>query len=235
MKTTFQTVHTTRHAHREILSIFAISLMVVSVLAFTASKVSAESFTPLTGQMGFGSQGVNVTNLQTFIAANPSIYPEGLVTGYFGGLTVKAVKNFQAFYGFQQVGRVGPVTLAKMNDLIATGGWTTSDMNGPAFYNVTRTVGSAQTTFTFNTNENTTARVVYYTNRLAFNEGDMSSNGFGALGGYAATSINGMGTSHSVTLPNLNANTTYYYTIIATDQSGNISIVGPNNSFITNQ
>ena len=233
---TFQTIRITTHSHREILSIFAASLILVTALSFIITdKASAESFAPLTGQMDLGARGTNVSNLQTFLAANPSIYPQGLVTGYFGGLTFSAVKTFQGQYGFDQVGRAGPLTIAKMNSLIASGGWTLTDMSGPLFYNISRSIGSNQTSFTFTTNENVNAYVVYSTNKLMFNEGDINSRGFGAIGGFTVNSPNGLSMNHSITVSNLVTNTTYYYTIVATDAAGNISVVGPNNMFRTNQ
>ena len=61
----------------------------------TLGIASAQSFTPITRQLNPGDRGANVTNLQTFFAANPSVYPEGLVTGYFGRLTKSAVINYQ--------------------------------------------------------------------------------------------------------------------------------------------
>ncbi|MEZ0208897.1 MAG: hypothetical protein ACAH17_01825, partial [Candidatus Paceibacterota bacterium] len=64
-------------------------------------------------------------------------------------------------------------------------------------------------------------------------EGDISSNGFGALTGNTVSSTAGLNTSHSITIPSLQSNTTYYYTVIATDAAGNVSLVGPNNSFRT--
>ena len=39
--------------------------------------------------------GGDVTRLQRFLAGDPSIYPEGRITGYYGSLTVAAVKRFQ--------------------------------------------------------------------------------------------------------------------------------------------
>jgi len=58
-----------------------------------------------------------VTTLQTVLKSDPMVYPEGLVTGYFGSLTEAAVKKFQAKYGIDQTGTVGPVTRAKLNSL----------------------------------------------------------------------------------------------------------------------
>lgn len=235
MKKMFYTLRTSTYAHRDLIATVAVSLIIVSGISLIAAqKASAESFAPIYGQMDLGAKGTNVTNLQTFTASNPAIYPEGLVTGYYGGLTFNAVKRFQAQYGLDQVGRTGPRTLAKMNDLIARGGWSMSDMSGPEFSNVSQTQGTNIATFSFNTNENTMARVVYSTSPQMFNEGNINSNGFGALGGFTSNSVNGMSTSHTVTLSNLSSNTIYYYTVIATDAQGNVSVVGPNNAFRTN-
>jgi peptidoglycan hydrolase-like protein with peptidoglycan-binding domain len=202
-------------------------------LAISAGLVSqAFAYTQLTAQLDPGDRGVNVTNLQTYLADLPSFYPSGLVTGYFGGLTKAGVMRFQATYGFDQVGRVGPVTLAKINELMG-GNTVSGDISGPAFYNVSMSKSNNSATLTFNTNEGTTARVVYRTNALAFNEGDIDSVGFGAVGSFDTVSSNGMSSAHSLTMSNLYSNTDYYYTIIATDAKGNVSVVGPNNKFRT--
>lgn len=42
-----------------------------------------------------GASGSDVTRLQQFLARDPSVYPEGQVTGFFGALTETAVKKFQ--------------------------------------------------------------------------------------------------------------------------------------------
>ncbi len=62
-----------------------------------------------------GMSGDDVKLLQETLAADPTVYPEGLVTGYFGQLTAKAVKNFQKKHGISQTGTVGPQTMAKLN------------------------------------------------------------------------------------------------------------------------
>jgi peptidoglycan hydrolase-like protein with peptidoglycan-binding domain len=210
------------------------SATVISAIVSLGFVSQVFAYTPITSQLDPGVMGRDVTSLQTFFADNSAIYPEGLITGYFGGLTGNAVKRFQAQYGFDQVGRVGPVTREKINSLIAAGGWTGSDMSGPAFSNVSRNDNGTSATFTFNTNENTIARVVFNTSPLMFNEGDINSNGFGAIGGYSANSYSNMTNAHSVTITNLQRGTVYYYTIIATDAAGNVSVVGPNDAFRTN-
>jgi len=46
------------------------------------------------------------------------IYPEGLVTGYFGSLTKSAVIRFQEKYNIPNTGFVGPLTRQKINQLL---------------------------------------------------------------------------------------------------------------------
>jgi N-acetylmuramoyl-L-alanine amidase len=106
------------------------SLVVASLtsLGFTQMAL-AVYYEPIGTQLDEGERNQDVTRLQTFIRDNPSLYPEGLVTGYYGSLTKKAVIRFQSEYGFEQVGRVGPATREKMNSLISSGGWNGSGSN----------------------------------------------------------------------------------------------------------
>ncbi|OGZ47233.1 MAG: hypothetical protein A3J54_01345 [Candidatus Ryanbacteria bacterium RIFCSPHIGHO2_02_FULL_45_13b] len=75
----------------------------------------------LTRELSLGSEGDDVIQLQAFLASDLGLYPEGKVTGYYGSLTVAAVKRFQAKYGISQLGRVGPQTLAKLNEVMGSG------------------------------------------------------------------------------------------------------------------
>lgn len=77
--------------------------------------------TPFTKDLFYGLTDAQVTTLQQFLAKTPAIYPEGLVTGYFGSKTQAAVIRFQAKYGIATVGRVGPITRAKLNQLYSVG------------------------------------------------------------------------------------------------------------------
>ncbi len=71
-----------------------------------------------------------VKKLQEFLASDPSIYPEGLATGYYGTLTEKAVRRFQVKHGIVSSGTpestgyglVGPSTRAKLNEIFGGGG-----------------------------------------------------------------------------------------------------------------
>ncbi|MEK9154862.1 MAG: peptidoglycan-binding protein [Patescibacteria group bacterium] len=65
-----------------------------------------------------GDAGENVRTLQALLAADQSIYPEGLITGFYGPLTTKAIKKFQEKHGLESVGFVGPKTRIKLNELL---------------------------------------------------------------------------------------------------------------------
>jgi peptidoglycan hydrolase-like protein with peptidoglycan-binding domain len=92
----------------------------------TAGQNVSSTLTLIRGLRG-GMTGDDVIALQTALASDPSIYPEGIVSGYFGNLTSKAVKNFQKKHGFEQVGFVGPKTLKKLNELFENLGLSEED------------------------------------------------------------------------------------------------------------
>lgn len=61
-----------------------------------------------------------VSKLQQFLSKDSAVYPEGLVTGYFGSLTEAAVKRWQTKNGIQPVGSAGPVTREAIKRTTAT-------------------------------------------------------------------------------------------------------------------
>ncbi len=217
-------------------------VLVLPALLTLGLSSQAFAYVQLTAQLNPGVTNSNVTNLQEFLAATPDFYPQGLVTGYYGALTTAAVQRFQAFYGIVSsgspastgYGRVGPTTLAKINSMIA-GGSTSLDVSGPAIGmqylpQLTRTTAL----FNWSTNEVATGRIYYSTSPLGMNEGDINSNGFAVTTGQVGSfdSVARMAQSSSIT--GLMPNTTYYYTIVSTDLNGNVSVIGPNNTFRTN-
>lgn len=201
-------------------------------LAAVVTNVNALSYTKITSQAGLGSSGSNVSAIQSFLASNPNIYPQGLVTGYFGSFTADAVSNFQLQYGLPVVGRVGPMTMAKMNALIDSGYGL--DVASPFISNlaVSPTSGSAQISWI--TNESATAKIYYGTFPLMVSEGDITGSGLAVLNGNLGANDNFLSVSKNFVLSNLSPNTLYYYTIVATDASGNVSMT-PINSFRTTQ
>lgn len=68
-----------------------------------------------------GSRGEEVAQLQKILSLNKEIYPEGLITGYFGPLTQKAVLKFQEAYSIEETagpGIVGPTTTEKISEFL---------------------------------------------------------------------------------------------------------------------
>ena len=162
----------------------------IALLISLAVSTPVYAYTTISSQLDLGESNRDVTNLQTFFADNSSIYPEGLVTGYFGSLTRASVLRFQAAYGLDQAGRVGPMTRDRINVLINNGGWTTSDMAGPSIYAVAKSMGSNSATLNWNTDELASAKVFYGTSPVMMNEGDINSAGFGSISGFVANNDN---------------------------------------------
>ena len=218
------------------LSIGFVTVIALLAIFFSVHTVEAESYPAISSQVNIGERSANVSNLQTFLAANPSIYPEGLVTGYYGPLTVAAVTRFQNLFGIDPVGRVGPLTLTKINAIIAGGGWssTSADVSGPWIYSVGNSLSQNAATFTWYTNELASGKIFYYTSPITMNEGDINSIGFGAKNGWVAVNDGLARNSQQVTVTGLQPNTTYYYVIVSTDLSGNVSVWNPNATFRTN-
>ena len=69
----------------------------IAPMMLAASAIVAPAFavTYISNEIGVGSTGADVSTLQTFLATNSTIYPQGLVTGTFGPLTEAAVVNWQ--------------------------------------------------------------------------------------------------------------------------------------------
>jgi uncharacterized protein YkwD len=65
----------------------------------------------------YGMETEEVRSLQEFLRKFPEYYPDGLVTGYFGALTERAVKRFQTAHNIDPIGIVGPQTRLKLNEI----------------------------------------------------------------------------------------------------------------------
>src|SRR6185436_4914803 len=96
----------------------------------TGTTLGASGTCPNIGKiLKRGSSGTDVTRLQQFLALDPSVYPEGTVSGYFGALTEKAVQRWQSKYNVVSSGspsttgwgQVGPRTAAAIALLCSTG------------------------------------------------------------------------------------------------------------------
>ncbi len=199
----------------------------VSMLGFTSFLLGAllffpfiSSAAPLYRQLQLGMSGSDVSDLQAFLAKDSSVYPQGLVTGYFGTLTQSAVSKFQSKNGLAVVGRVGPLTMSLINSQMSSGGGSASII-GPVSVNAT----STGTTIMWNTSQNTSATLYYGTTPLPMTEA--SPGGVAIVGGSSLLVNSDFTSFHTANLTGLQPNMTYYYVIDVRDSSGNQHLTWP--------
>lgn len=119
----------------------------------TASQSSGVAGCPQVGfSLKLGSTGDDVTRLQRFLARDPSIYPEGTVSGYYGSLTEAAVRRWQAQNNIVSSGSpestgygvFGPRTAAAMSLMcVASGGGGVPGAPAGGFIQVSPATGQA--------------------------------------------------------------------------------------------
>src|SRR6185295_12563709 len=153
--------------------------------------------------------------------------------GYFGSLTQAAVQRFQAAQGIVSsgtpsttgYGRVGPTTMARINDLMGTPSSVSWDAV-PFLTKPTVQVNSTSATVVWTTNENTQGQVYYDTTLLRSDEAT-GPRQLPFVSGILALDGGGMTVNHSVMLQNLLSNTTYYFLTRGIDSGGNMSMTLP--------
>lgn len=201
-------------------SVMALGLVLMSI------PLLAQAAT-LNRQLQVGMSGSDVSALQTFLATDATIYPQGLVTGYFGFLTKSAVANFQSRNGLPAVGRVGPATLPVINAQMANG---LGDANAPVISNMHISLGNTTVAISYTTNEASRGTIYYSSSPLTVSE---SPNNVSITGASSASVDTSLRSSHNIQINGLQANTTYYYMVYTSDASGNVTVSNPS-SFRTN-
>ena len=73
----------------------------------------------LTQELKTGTSGEEVKKLQQILATDPTVYPEGKVTGYFGPLTAQGLSRFQSKYKLDARGTLTPETIELINAILA--------------------------------------------------------------------------------------------------------------------
>ena len=145
---------------------------------------------PLIGRsLKIGSSGDDVTRLQQFLARDPSVYPEGNVTGYYGSLTQAAVQRWQTKYNIVSSGTpestgfgvVGPRTASAIAILCTTGSYggitgpTTPTVSVGGFIQVTPIAGDAPLDVSIQATINTVNACTGATYLLEYGDGSQSS------------------------------------------------------------
>jgi peptidoglycan hydrolase-like protein with peptidoglycan-binding domain len=188
---------------------WASCVSVAAVLIFF-SGITTVSAAVISGQLEEGDTGSGVSALQTFLAKDSRLYPEGLVTGFFGPLTSAAVRRYQMQFGIPAVGRVGPITLASINSNSGTGG--SDDINASITKAVTVTPSTNSASISWLSNEAVFGRVMYATSwPFLYASAPVVStpSGFNAL--------------QAVALSGLQSQTTYYFVLESIDVAGNLT------------
>lgn len=203
---------------------FKITIFLASTFFALAGTAYAAT---LDRQLEITMSGADVSTLQTFLAQDSTIYPQGLVTGYFGPLTKVAVSNFQTRNGIDPVGRVGPITLVALNAQMGSGNIskTGSDKYSPTISSLNVSTTQTNATFSWNTDENAAAIIYYSSQPLAMTEA--GPNSAVNISGSTLLLHSDLRTTHSGTITGLQPNTTYYYVAYARDGSGNESVSIP--------
>ncbi len=104
----------------------------VNTIAPVSGVTYDSSSCPLIGRsLRLGMSGDDVLRLQQFLARDPSIYPEAILSGYFGVNTQRAVQRWQTKYNIVSSGSpsttgygvAGPRTAAAISLLCTTGSY----------------------------------------------------------------------------------------------------------------
>ena len=96
----------------------ALKTQIAILQAQLANMQSQNNICSITKDLYFGKKNEQVFCLQAFLQKQgQAIYPEGIISGFFGVLTQKAVVRFQSKYAIPATGYVGKLTKAKINSL----------------------------------------------------------------------------------------------------------------------
>lgn len=203
-------------------AVFAL-LFAVGLLTVALPRAQA-ALQPIARQLDVGSTGADVTTLQTLLASSPTLYPEALVTGYYGPLTKAAVARFQLLNNLPPVGRVGPLTRAALNAVIGSGA-TAIDADAPFMSNVAVTAIGTTATVSWTTNEPVVGKVHWSTGPLVMSEA-MRSKTEPTISGFVLAEST-PSANHSLVISGLSSRQTYYYNITSLDTSQNVSVTMP--------
>ena len=153
---------------------------------------------PIARDLKLGSSGDDVKALQKVLASIAGIYPEKLVTGYYGSLTEKAVGRLQVKYKLTSSGVVSGDTLKKVNEL------QSESNTAPTISALTITPLSYSSSM-----------VSWKTDQLSTTEIFYSSAPFTTTSDKLTVKDMTLSRSHAVEITRLSPSTKYYFTIVS--------------------
>ncbi len=201
-----------------LVAVVGLALLATPVGSKGQALAKSDTQATLHAPLSIGMQSYEVLQLQQFLALDSSVYPEGLVTGYFGPLTQAAVARYQAKNHLPATGYVGVLTIASLNyarGQVGIGGPLAGDVWAPVIFPSPNFVlGATKVTIRWKTDEDASSKV-YYGRSWPFL---LAS----APVGYDYS----IGTDQEVTLTGLLPDTDYYVMLESGDLSGNLSLAG---------
>lgn len=200
-------------------------LTMIAVMVIFFTTISSANALSLYRQLQIGMTGSDVTELQTYLASDPTLYPEAIISGFFGNLTRQAVRMFQLKFGISPVGRVGPQTLAVLNAQgnVVTSSGNPSNSVAPFISGINVVQSGNSITISWNTNELAQGKLYFDSKPLSTYERENSVD----VGGQLVSMDGQYRNSQTVNLQNIMSGTTYHFLIYVTDQDGNVSVAWP--------
>ncbi len=117
--TTITTVETTTDRKSLLELIEDLKAQVEFLQQQLADKRQRESF--LVDGLKLGVTHNDVIKIQKLLASDPTIYPEGIITGYYGNMTHKAVINFQVRHNLAATGEIDTPTKTLLQNYLKKG------------------------------------------------------------------------------------------------------------------
>lgn len=225
------TCMTTTSITRKNLTVIVSFVAVLFVFTFAVGAYTTHAAT-IDTKLDFGSRGQEVIDLQTYLSTNTDWYASGLVTGYFGNMTQGGVQKFQTSEGIVSsgtpastgYGRVGPTTMAHLNAAMNPSNQPSAFNTVPVLSPVTIQRGFTGATFTWTTNEPTLGQIYWSTNGIQSDEATGPNQTPFISGSLATDNDSVRTTEHSITVSNLQSNSTYHYVMRSIDAQGGTSI-----------
>ena len=92
----------------------------LTIVVPTPAVQGVQSGSVLTMDLSYGATNEDIARIQRLLATDPSIYEYGVDSGFFGPKTQEAIRNFQARFGLDTVGVIGPSTTALLELFMST-------------------------------------------------------------------------------------------------------------------
>lgn len=91
-----------------IIASIIVILIPISLISFAQSAIPEKKI--FSRELKIGDSDLEVKYLQSILKSDPEIYPEGLISGYYGSRTEAAVRRLQARYSLPVTGQLNKAT-----------------------------------------------------------------------------------------------------------------------------